>query len=536
MKKAKKIIIIILIILCSVGNMKNVTARGNLISTKETGKNISPRGNKHTPSKGNASTKTPTDGEEITNADGSSSCIREYCNVNRYYSITSDVYVYMYDMNGNEIENVLDPQVSFLAGTYVGFNIYEKNTFYSWATYSYSYYKKVYSCTHTDRYCINSTPSGKCLNWDTNTSHYTQDCKCNAGDTGTWSWQSDSGDEASCAAHAQPYSYTINSQSYNITYNDSNDIETTMASEERYNTMGSSLKEDCDEDYEEENIIDEDATLNKSEGEKCETQYNRKDACINVKNGKVTYKMNKNGDCNEDEYKVLAEYDENGNFKYWKYFIPLNANSKNGFAIYLNGKDVRSSGLCQDIIENYDNYRDLLAKPDGSKLSNNKARAIEQVSDGCIYQSVINIPIIQRFYNELKNGETFKGFNFYYKPIDIDNTFPNGLTETSLWYDWNESNDKNPDLTESYDDITYIATNINPDAIRNFNKDNPYTSWTNMNINGTSNLITDNGQEIRNAFIVRSENVNTDNIYPLGCGPLNTKVTNTFKQVECDKK
>ena len=115
------------------------------------------------------------------------------------------------------------------------------------------------------------------------------------------------------------------------------------------------------------------------------------------------------------------------------------------------------------------------------------------------------------------NGEKkFKGFNFYYKPIDINNPFPNGLSDTSIWKEWydNVKDDKKatPDISKSFDEVTYIAENINATKVRKYTKDNPYTSWKNMNLDGTSNFITTEG-------VVTRETKNK--VYKLGCGPLN---------------
>ena len=50
--------------------------------------------------------------------------------------------------------------------------------------------------------------------------------------------------------------------------------------------------------------------------------------------------------------------------------------------------------------------------------------------------------------------------------------------------------------------------------MRKYNKDNPYTSWSNMNLDGTSKYI-DNEEIIKRG--------NDISVYKLGCGPANSK-------------
>ena len=124
------------------------------------------------------------------------------------------------------------------------------------------------------------------------------------------------------------------------------------------------------------------------------------------------------------------------------------------------------------------------------------------------------------------------------KPIDINEPFPNGLNNISLWYDWDKSKKKEPDISKSYNEITYYAnTSGNEEKIRKYNnqndkdsrkKDHPYASWEEMNINGTS-------QFIKNQGIVAS-NAKPNSFYNLGCGPKNTNVKDVFAQPECDRK
>lgn len=164
--------------------------------------------------------------------------------------------------------------------------------------------------------------------------------------------------------------------------------------------------------------------------------------------------------------------------------------------------------------------------------------------NGCYLTSKVKIPVKQEFYNEVTTVDaitgvkkvTFNGFNFYYKPIDIVNTnqtdiiYPNGVPTDSttgapiksLWLEWYDAQ-TNPgayagidilDLSKSYDSVTYIAQDINATEIREYTKSNSYTSWSNMNIDGTSKFISDEGIVIKNPSL-------STTIYKLGCGPAN---------------
>ena len=168
--------------------------------------------------------------------------------------------------------------------------------------------------------------------------------------------------------------------------------------------------------------------------------------------------------------------------------------------------------------------------------------------EGCTFEIDVTIPVIQRFYNELREDtetvfEGFKGFNFYYKPIDINEPFPNGLNNTSIWYEWNKDKN-NPNISKSYEQLTYYAnTSQNENEIRKYNnqkeydndkKDYPYASWEGKNENDTEGGMNKDGTSnfIDNKDIVTRR---TEDFYNLGCGPKNTNVNNIFTQPECDR-
>lgn len=278
--------------------------------------------------------------------------------------------------------------------------------------------------------------------------------------------------------------------------------------------------------------------------------YNPKKVCIDVKTADVRYT---NDACNATERQV--EHDVVNNLEHWHYFVPLNAKSTDEIELNLlptgSGSNLRkeecnyvmkNNPVYYDIngklVKNKTTYLDLIMpKTDGAQFEGNYCynlngteRCNENSSDyreilnnGCSLTSKIKIPIEQKFYNEVgvANDEVkFNGFNFYYKPIGIDNPFPNGITEPSLWKEWDESLDKTPDISTSYSTMTYIAQNINATKVRNYKKSGNcgenelclYTNWLNMNIDGTSGFIDTEG------IVTRGQSLTH---YKLGCGPLN---------------
>ncbi len=143
---------------------------------------------------------------------------------------------------------------------------------------------------------------------------------------------------------------------------------------------------------------------------------------------------------------------------------------------------------------------------------------------GCIFSTTINYKVDQKFYNTTEDKENIEGYSFYYKPIDYSNPFPNGLASDSLWKGLYTSNKvtikdannkkKEIELSKSFETKTYVATNLKLSDIRNYNKNNLYTSWKNMNKNGTSKFI-------GSTYGVSDLGKIRDSVYALGCGPAN---------------
>lgn len=90
-----------------------------------------------------------------------------------------------------------------------------------------------------------------------------------------------------------------------------------------------------------------------------------------------------------------------------------------------------------------------------------------------------------------KNGR----YNFIYRPIDIDNPFPNRNAGFN-WFDWYNVNSNKYRLNNTYlNDASYVATldNKNIADIKNYNKNNNYLYWNSIDgYTGESSFITEN--------------------------------------------
>lgn len=269
----------------------------------------------------------------------------------------------------------------------------------------------------------------------------------------------------------------------------------------------------------------------------CHYYYNVSSTCMNVKTGKVRYITN-NSSCNSsDEIQI----EKNGNT--WQYFVPLDTKTNDTFGIslvYKDQKEPQSVEYCKKVIDAKSNYWDYIKDVNNQPLPRTEREALANIerTGGCTLDTEVVFDIEQKFYNEVDNGTAFKGFNIYYKPIDVNNPFPNGIVDTSIWKEWETSG--TPALTGTSlnkDDITYIANVKDSKAIREYankttnNKKNSYTSWQNMFIDGRSGFIENEG------FVIRY--IQRDDFYKLGCGPANAKEknsdgsTNYLYQSEC---
>ena len=262
-------------------------------------------------------------------------------------------------------------------------------------------------------------------------------------------------------------------------------------------------------------------------------KYNPQQPCINVKTGAIRYiNFNSDSKCNNDELTIknmTIKDDYGNNSNIGMYYIPLNAksNSEYKYILEANSNQKHEPDICKSIIENYKNDgRWKVVLLDEDKQPFDSTTSVEdaklRVSKGCYYATTVNFNVEQKFYVE-SPSKKIEGYRFYFKPIDVSNPFPNGISSTSIWNGLlNTTNNKlsikdadnkitEIDLDDSFKNITYIANVKNVNNIRNYNNNHFYTSWENMNKDGRSDFI-NNGYVQRNGI---------QSYYKLGCGPAN---------------
>lgn len=559
-----------------IDNMENNIDLSAIIDA--TGKASNQQNNQNNPSEDETSTpaNSQTTNDFANDENWTTTCT--------WYNSTSEwskVYASAYDTNGNRINDILNIQESLnnqnlnnlLAGRFIGLNIYEKKGYTTTVKYEVTSTIPAYTCSYCAEWkCVepsiedsnsnhiepsiedskfhivgplsnkmsnNNTIQIKlqnctCVNYGSSTVYSSSACSGEITETNSDSRTPTSEEISWCKNLANPADKTLSS-SYQVSYKDSNDINATDSNDKYYTAATVTGTGTCEHNSPTYTVVS--STKEMSTGEitktgNCTFTYNREKTCINVKNGKVRY-VTDDTNCNEDEYEISS------NKNYWNYFIPLNTKSSEGFSFTMNSSgSIVDSKICENIIEKYQTDRGYMKRitPINSTFTTNEGlvSAKAKVANGCYYQTYITIPVEQKFYNEINNGTAFKGFNFYYKPIDINNPFPNDVGTTSLWNDWSNSGKDNPDLTESYSEITYEAINISVSKVRNYNENNTYTSWENMTYRGISNFIENEG------IVTRITDKN--NIYVLGCGPANENqyldeaktIKNPLYQKECD--
>lgn len=227
----------------------------------------------------------------------------------------------------------------------------------------------------------------------------------------------------------------------------------------------------------------------------CTYVYAPKNVCIDLKTSNVKYT---NDNCTDDERTLPLD----GN--YFKYFIPLNATKATDFSIEIRQRDDtrKLNSDCTSLRDNnIETYTSFLVDSSWSSAKNNPHTFSSNMANGCFLRTVINIPVAQKFYTVSDLGK-IKGYNYYFRKINIDNPFPNPIYSfvPSLWYDWygnNYSSDGRyeyngkPNIKDSFnnDNILY---SIKGDNIKKFDdsfNDKSYLEWDHFNIDGHSNSI-----------------------------------------------
>ncbi len=273
----------------------------------------------------------------------------------------------------------------------------------------------------------------------------------------------------------------------------------------------------------------------------CNYEYRVNKVCMNTKTAKVEYRQNS---CPQGYVEIPdGQTIENGEtINYWKYFIPLDAKSNESFQITMSPKSTsagevgseKNIEICNRIVDGYTDFHLYIIKANGENFTLGRPQTAKNyIKDhGCKIASTIEIPVSQHFYNEVDNNDNkkFHGYKFYYRPIDVNNPFPNNMDidNRSYWYEFAEKNTAgevtrdannrvslNINLNSNFsnDNITYKTNGINITAISNANRTYNYNNWSNMDINGSSNFIENNG-----SWLLR----NNTQYYKLGCGTSNS--------------
>lgn len=232
--------------------------------------------------------------------------------------------------------------------------------------------------------------------------------------------------------------------------------------------------------------------------------YKPDNICINLKTGKVSY----NKECTKEEEVQINPYIR-GETSYWQYFSPLDMKSGSNLSLVIKNNTERmlSSDECHGLMDDYKNeYQDSIVSLSGKKLNGDYCRNgncnnlnkgsgsdWQEVSKGCYFTTILNYDVVQKYYyEEMKNKQLmFNGYNIYYRSINIDNPFPNTPTKNSLWYDWYNSTNKDPNLKDSFKEMTYsvAVSNKLADTIRAYNVNNPYPSFDKLSLAGESEFL-----------------------------------------------
>lgn len=501
----------------------------------------SPSGSYDNPSEGD-STGTGAGGDYMYHPVGyawgcsvtGSSCTPSY----GIYDSDKHISLNLYNTYNNSIINQTIISQRTIAGTAVGTDLYEKITLTWWA-------KGLISTTITCKQWAAYSCMGTCCANRSCTVSYACPSTCYAireVSYGGTSWSQD----CQNTANRLGYEYVKSElekqgASYSLNIADPNDAR--CGNPEKY---ADELKKDgvvCN-NYNVSavpgNISSYEESLKNGGKVTKKIHYEMYGACINVKTGKVRY-LDKDNKCNENEYYIEND-NENENTRHWHIFTPLNTKTTDGYILAMtpNDKTIENSTRCQKAINDYaSNYEYVLyIKPLTGTFVKNIEIDKKKVSNGCYLQTIITIPTIQKFYGEeiTEDSDILKGFNFYYRPIDIDNPFPNGINDDSYWKTWYDTEKKEPNLKESFKEATYWTNNIDLNSIREYNEESSYLDWENMNIDGTSSFISTQG------IINRSSTINKNSVYNLGCAPTNMceyyikdgeKVENPVYQPEC---
>lgn len=537
----RKTIIFILLIICFAVNILEVMAEEPLFDAGAGG-----------------STDPPT------SSGGKPTCPVDISGVNwsTSWNIKSNVYADVYDEDGNYLGDLLNYKTHyFTAGRFVGIDVYEEYVITVSVTahpYCYKSDKDCGRCNNLGLTCISYNPNsqetssnnimqlGHKQSKKKKCSNTTAMLECQKhSDTSYW-------DSKACTCYPKTCTHDCierNCTAPTVSTQDIiNKLNAIIADNSRDASYSAYMHYPNDinitklipvNDY--RVITPTEPVVNGMTGTKTITikiKYNPQQACLNRKTADVYY-VDFEEKCDNESMTVenfTSIRDKND--KVGMYFIPLNTKSSDIYTYELKAKSMQNKELCKNYVEKYKNdpsdpsdpkyqrWRKLLLGSEKESMANmNYAQAKDAVANGCYYAMHFEFRVKQEFYNENASNK-LEGYGFYYRPIDVNNPFPNGLGNSTYWGKgeiYNTDNNivtidgKTYRLSDSYANITYIADVANPNAIRGYNEQEnqegrSYMSWEKMNKDGTSKFI-------EHGYVTR---YNGYSFYKLGCGPSNS--------------
>lgn len=100
------------------------------------------------------------------------------------------------------------------------------------------------------------------------------------------------------------------------------------------------------------------------------------------------------------------------------------------------------------------------------------------------------IEIYPLFYKNSPGPSGNTKYNFIYRPIDLNNPFPNRIAGIN-WFDWYNTSGNPERLSNAYNNLEYTARLDNSaiSNIKTYNRGRNYLNWDNIDINGKSSFI-----------------------------------------------
>ena len=263
----------------------------------------------------------------------------------------------------------------------------------------------------------------------------------------------------------------------------------------------------------------------------CTFSYNLGKTCMNLITADVRYIKNGSSEtCNTSAGEI--EITNNTSAIKTNYFIPLDTKNADAFKLLLNthqSQEPLNKNQCSYVKNNYEDWQNLIVDMDDNRIPESDFYIVgagrekyKYSRDNCLLKTSIVFPTEQKFYGQTQHYDSLKGYGMYFRQINVDNPFPNGLSDNSYWKTlYIDKKVNGQSLSTSFDNPMYVAnlTNANIDIVRSFNENNTYTKWTSdfgknngMNTDGSSNFIRTNG----GIFTTRA---NSDTYCRLGYGP-----------------